>query len=152
MTSTYEEKEALIPRTAFIALAFILIASDAFLLICCLFDISSWWMFAVTTIVFIPIIVFAYLLKMKIRADGNVLTLSLLKTYRIPYTDIIDVKIGDIDIIRNYSGWGIKKVKFKNLICPGFERGVSFKVAGRRVFTVSTTDPDALVAATGQKE
>ena len=71
---------------------------------------------------------------------------GILRMYPVPLTNIIDVKTGDIDIMRNYSGWGIKKVRFKTYACPGIDTAVSVKAAGRLVITVTTSDPEGLAA------
>ena len=51
---------------------------------------------------------------------------------------------GDDDVTRNYSGWGIKKVKFRNYTAHGIEGAVTVKLAGRIVLTMTCIDRDAL--------
>lgn len=153
MTVKYEEIENIIPKNAFYALIFILIASDAFMLVCALADIGTeMWMFAITTVIFAIIIVAAFFVKMKVSVDDEKIVVILVKKYVIPFSDIIDHKVGDIDIIRNYSGWGIKNVKFKNLICAGYEKGITLKLIGRKVMTVSLSDPEAFVSFIPEKK
>lgn len=148
MAPVFEEKEDLLPRTAFIALLVIFVVSDAFLLVCTQIQEMNTpiWMFAITTVIFALIIVLVYLIKMRIVVENDVLHISLIKEYSIPFADIIDYKTGDIDIIKNYSGWGLKSVKFKNIVCAGYEQGVTLKLMGRKVFTITTSRPEELVA------
>jgi hypothetical protein len=146
--AVFEETESILPRVAFIALVAILIATDAFIGICTQIDEigTDVWMFAVSTALFTIIILVFFFVKLRVSVDNSIITIRFIKKYEIPFTDIIDLKVGDIDIIRNYSGWGLKGVKFKNLICSGYERGISLKLLGKRVFTLSLNDPDALAA------
>jgi hypothetical protein len=146
--AVFEEVQSVLPRIAFIALAAILIATDAFIGICTQIDTigTEIWMFAVTSVLFVVIILAFFFIKLKVSVSDDIITIRFVKKYDIPFSDVIDSKIGDIDIIRNYSGWGLKGVKFKNLICAGYERGISLKLLGKRVFTISLSDPEALSA------
>ena len=148
MAPLYEETESILPRNAFIALASTLIATDIFILICTqIEEISTpFWMFTASTVIFAIPIIACYLVKLRISIDDDMIRLRLIKTYEIRLDEIIDYKIGDISIIRNYSGWGLKGVKFKNLICVGYDLGISFKIMGKRVVTISTSDPDAVAS------
>jgi hypothetical protein len=144
MTKAFEEIQDIMPRQAFIIMAAVLIATDLFILICLFIESvgTPIWMFAVTTVLFAAIIIFLYFVKLRISIEDDVIYLSLLRKYIIPFGEVIDKKTGDIEIIRNYSGWGMKKVVFKNLICIGYDRGVSLKLTGRRVTTISLSDPE----------
>ena len=153
MVTTYEETEFIIPRIAFHALLFILISTDAFILICTQLNIGTdMWMFYVTTIIFTIIILIFYFIRLKITIDNDVLTIKYIKKYIIPFSDIIDLKTGDVNIIKNYSGWGLKNIKFKNFICNGYENGISLKIVGKKVFTFSTSDPEGLAALLPKKQ
>ncbi|MCK9322370.1 MAG: hypothetical protein RBR05_04315 [Candidatus Methanomethylophilaceae archaeon] len=152
MVPTYEETEFIIPRIAFHALLFILISTDAFILICTQLNIGTdMWMFYITTVIFAVIILIFYFIRLKIVIENDVITIKYLKKYIIPFSDIIDFKIGDVNIIKNYSGWGLKNIKFKNFICNGYENGISLKVMGRKIFTFSTSDPDHLATLLPKK-
>ena len=148
MAKTFEETQDLLPRNAFVMLTAVLVATDIFLLMCSFIGSigTPIWMFYVSSIVFAAIILFCFFLKLRIWIEDDVIHIRFLKRYDIPFSDIIDYKTGDVDIIRNYSGWGIKKGTFKNLISIGYDRGVSLKLMGRRVITISVSDPDEFVA------
>jgi len=153
MVPKYEETEFIIPRVAFYALLFIFISTDAFILICTQLNIGTYmWMFYVTTVIFAVIILIFYFIRLKIVIENDVITIKYLKKYIIPFSDIIDFKTGDVNIIKNYSGWGLKNIKFKNFICNGYENGISLKVVGRKVFTFSTSDPEGLAALLPKKQ
>ena len=148
MTETFKETQDILPRDAFLIMAAVLIATDLFILACSFIESISTplWMFISTSVIFAAIIVFLMLVKLRISVADGVITLRFLKQYVILFEDIIDNKVGDLDIIRNYSGWGIKKVTFKNLICVGYDRGISLKLTGRKVMTISLSDPEGFAA------
>jgi len=148
MAKTFEEVQNILPKDAFVIMSVVLIATDVFILICCFIESLNipLWVFGATSVIFAAIIVFCLSVKLRIFVENGVIHIRFLKRYAIPFGEIIDHKVGDIDVIRNYSGWGIKKVTFKNLICAGYDNGVSLKLTGRRVFTLSIGDPDTFAS------
>ena len=147
-TETFAEVQDLMPRDAFMIMAAVLIATDAFVLICSFIETvnTPLWMFIATSAIFGGMIIFCWAVKLRISVKDNVIFIKLIKQHVIPFEEVIDHKTGDISIIRNFSGWGIKKVSFKNFICLGHDRGVSMKLTGRRVVTVSLSDPDGFAS------
>ncbi|MCL2317513.1 MAG: hypothetical protein FWC44_00445 [Methanomassiliicoccaceae archaeon] len=148
MTKAFEEVQDLIPRNAFLIMTFALAATAAFMFVCSFIEEigTPIWMSAATAVIFAGMIIFCFVVKLRVIIEDNVVSIRLLKRYDIKFEEIIDFKTGDISIIRNYSGWGIKKVAFKNLVCVGYDNGISLKVTGRRVFTISLTDPEAFAS------
>lgn len=144
MAIIFEDTQDLMPRIPLLFLASILIASEAFLVVCCALDYTSWWQAGILAIVSIIVFAFCYLVKIRITVDDTAVTFRMIKTYTVPFDHIIDVKKGDVDIMRNYSGWGIKKVKFKNYVSHGIDSAVSLKITGRTVITATVSDPDEL--------
>ena len=120
MSTEYTEIEDIFPRTTFLILAITL------------------------TLIVILVIPFCYFLKVRIVIEDGKLNAGILRMFTVPLDHVIDVKTGDIDILRNYSGWGIKKVRFKTFACPGIDSAVSVKLKGRIVLTVTTNDPEVL--------
>jgi len=150
----FEEVQDLLPRNAFMMMAIILIATDAFILLWYFVGPESipLWMFGVTTVIFGAVIIICWMVKLRIRIEENTISVGFLKQLVIPFEEVIDHKTGDIGIIRNYSGWGIKKVSFKNYICVGYDDGVSMKLTGRRVVTVSLSDPEVFASLLPEKK
>ncbi|MFA6870362.1 MAG: hypothetical protein WCQ63_05225 [Methanomethylophilus sp.] len=145
MAVDFEETEAMFPRPAFIALTGTLIATDAFILLTILWDLGTNWLeFGITTVVFAAFIVIGYASRIRIRiADGMVRT-SLFRRLTIPLQDIRDWRTGDIDEIKNYTGYGFKKNKYRTYVCPGVDTAFSFK-AGRFVVTATSRHVDEIV-------
>ncbi len=104
---------------------------------------ASWQpaLFALITGIAAVLIIFV---KLRIRVDDENITVGFVRMYTVPLAHVIDVKKGDIDVARNYSGWGIKKVKFRNYTTHGVDGAVTVKLAGRNVLTMTCRDPDAL--------
>lgn len=147
--AAYKETEFLISKIAFQMLLLILIATDIFILICTQLDIGTEaWMFYIATIVFTVVILIFYFLRLHIEIDteSSKIIITYMKKRTIPFSDVIDHKTGDIDIIKNYSGWGPKNIRYKNYICHGYDRGISFKLRGRMIVTLSTSDPEAIAS------
>lgn len=64
MSADFEETEKLFPRPAFLALAGILIATEAFIIVCACFGLGiKTWAIAVTGIVFAAVIAVAWWLR-----------------------------------------------------------------------------------------
>lgn len=146
--SIFEETQNTLPKESFLMLLFILVATDLFILVSSFVDSmgTPLWMFFASTAIFTSVILFFVFVKLKIRVENGHIHIRYIKKYDIPFEEIIDYKTGDVDIIRNYSGWGIKKVTFKNFISNGYDLGVSLKLTGHRVFTFSLSDPEEFVA------
>ncbi len=140
----FEDTQDLVPKIPLLFLSVILVATEVFIVICCALNYTSWWQAGVLAVIFVIVFAFCHFVKIKITVDENNVTFYLLKPYTVPLDHVIDVKKGDIDILRNYSGWGIKKVKFRNYVSHGIDGAVSVKVTGRMVVTVTTTRPDEL--------
>ncbi|MDR3075406.1 MAG: hypothetical protein LBU30_05150 [Candidatus Methanoplasma sp.] len=132
------------PRNSLAIMASVLAATSLFILLCAFIESvkTPIWMFIATSVIFAAIMIFCLSAKIRISIEDEVLHIRFLRLHMIPLENIIDYKIGDLSIMRNYSGWGISKVTFKNIIAIGYERGISMKVSGRRVFTISLSDPE----------
>ncbi|MCL1811387.1 MAG: hypothetical protein FWG41_04120 [Methanomassiliicoccaceae archaeon] len=145
---TFEEVQDILPKNAFVILTAALLATVVFMLMCTFIESigTPMWMFVSTSVIFAGVILFCFFVKLRVSIVNTTVHVRFLKKYDIPFDEIIDHKVGDISIIRNYSGWGIKKVTFKNLISVGYDRGVSLKLTGRKVVTISLSDPDRFVS------
>ena len=143
----YEETELLIPKQAYYILTFTLVATAVFMIVCTTFiDEIEWPMVLAVCIVFGFVTLLFGVLQVRIAIDEDKIAIGYIRTLVIPMDQIIDLKTGDIDVIRNYSGWGIKKVQFKTYACHGYEQGVSLKVKGRKVVTFTTADPEKVAS------
>ena len=63
------------------------------------------------------------------------------------FEEIIEVRIGELNVIKNYSNWTLKGVKYRTYSAVGEDMGVGLKITGKRVIYLSTKDPEALAAA-----
>ena len=62
----------------------------------------------------------------------------------IPLDRIIDTRKGELNIIKNYSDWTLKGVRYKTYSAIGEDMGIGLKVMGKRVYYLSTNDADAM--------
>ena len=148
MSADFEEHDRIFQQMPYIFMVGVFAAASAFIAVCAALGVGGtpWWMFYTTAIITAFVAAFCRWLSVRILVEDGVFNSGILRMYPVPLTDIIDVKTGDIDIMRNYSGWGIKKVRFKTYACPGIDTAVSVKAAGRLVITVTTSDPEGLAA------
>lgn len=144
MAVIFEETQDIIPNISLKILILIIVATEVFIAACCALDYTAWWQFGLLTLVFVIFFCICYFVKIRITVTERDISVRMLKTFTVPLDHVIDVKKGDIDIMRNYSGWGIKKVKFKNYAAPGIDGAVSAKLTGRTVLTVTTRHVDEL--------
>ena len=144
VAATFEEKQDLIPEIPLKIMVLSLIACVAFIIICSALGLTEWWQSAAFAAVSAAVIAVCLFVKVRITVDEANITVRRLRPYTVPLDHIIDVKKGDIDIMRNYSEWGIKKVKFRNYTVHGVEGAVSVKLLGRIVLTMTTARPDEL--------
>ena len=139
--------EPVVPRNLAYVILAILVSTDAFLLVCTFIEEidTPIWMFSASSIIFAIAIVAVLILRLKITIENDVLTVRIIKKIEIPFESIMDHRIGDIERIKNYSEWGFKDVKYYNFICLGIYRGVTLKLLGKRIVTVSLINPEGLM-------
>lgn len=147
MSEAYEEVQSLIPGIAFKMLVATLLATDLFMLLCTQLDIGmEMWMVGAATVVFAALILLFLLLKIRVTVNNDGVTLKYVRTMFIPMENIIDRRTGDIDAIKNYSGWGTKGVKYRNFVSHGYEEGISLKVKGMTIVTFTSADPEKIAS------
>ena len=146
--------EPVVPRNLAYVILAILVSTDAFLLVCTSIEEidTPLWMFFASSIIFAIAIVAALILRLKITIENDVLTVRIIKKIEIPFESVMDHRIGDIERIKNYSEWGFKDVKYHNFICLGIYRGVTLKLLGKKIVTISTRDPESLIGIVLKKE
>ncbi len=145
MAIQFEETQDLIPETPLKILLACMGATVIFMVACYAAGIitASWQPALMALIVGVAAVIVIFI-KLRIVVDEENITVGFIRKYRVPLAHIIDVKKGDIDVARNYSGWGIKKVKFRNYTTNGIDGAVTIKLAGRNVLTMTCEDPDTL--------
>ncbi len=68
----------------------------------------------------------------------------IIRTTSIPKEQIIDTKVGELNIIKNYSNWTLKGVRYHTYSVIGEDMGIGLKVTGKRVYFLSSKDPQAI--------
>lgn len=147
MTAVYTEEQNILPKNAMMALVLIVVATDVFLLICTQLGLGiSLTMFGVITVAFIAVVLPFALIKLRITVDDEAITVNYIRKIVVKKEKVIGCKIGDIDILRNYSAGSVRNTKYKNYVCHGYDRGVSLKIEGKLVITFTSADPEAVAA------
>ncbi len=145
MAIQFEETQDLIPETPLKILLACMGATLVFMVACYFAGIiTASWQPAIAAFIVGVAAVLVIFVKLRIVVDEENITVGFIRKYTVPLAHVIDVKKGDIDVARNYSGWGIKKVKFRNYTTNGIDGAVTIKLAGRNVLTMTCKDPDTL--------
>ena len=61
-------------------------------------------------------------------------------------------RLEDENIIKNYSDWTLKGVKYKTYSVIGLDLGIGLKVTGKRVFFMSAEDPERIASLLPKEE
>ena len=86
-----------------------------------------------------------FVLRVSLKVEDGDITVRFIRTLRYPQKRILDVKKGDIDVLRDYSGWGHgTRVRYRTIAVPGIDGAVSIKLGGKEVLTITTRRPDEL--------
>ena len=99
-------------------------------------------------IIFAIAIMFCFISKFTISIyDDRIEITHILRKVTVKFEEIIEVRIGELNVIKNYSNWTLKGVKYRTYSAVGEDMGVGLKITGKRVIYLSTKDPEALAAA-----
>lgn len=153
MTVEYEEVQDIVPPISSFLMALTLVATTSFCAAISLLDpelIGIRWTVLIGALSAAGIFLI-HILKIRTIVEDGVLTVRLVRKITVPLEQVIDIKTGDIDILRNYSGWGIKKITFKTFAANGVDTAVSLKLTGRRVLTMTTRKSEDLVRVLGSR-
>ncbi len=149
MDPAYLESRVVLPRNLTIILTLVLLATWAFMTgykYLYYPDIPDAAIIG-SGIVFIIGCAICFLWKFSITVyDDRIEMKYAFMTTSIPKEQIIDTRVGELNIIKNYSDWTLKGVKYKTFSAIGEDMGIGLKVTGKRVFFMSTTDPEAIAA------
>ncbi len=148
MDPVYQESRMVLPKNLAIILTLVLAATWAFMAVYKFVyypDIPDAAIIAVGA-AFIVCCLICFLLKFTITIDDEKITMkyAFMKS-EVPKEQIIETRMGEFNIIKNYSDWTLKGVKYKSYSVIGEEMGVGLKVTGKRVFFMTTTNPEAII-------
>lgn len=148
MEPSYRESRMILPKNLAIIAALMLIASYAAILVTDYFyDCSSDAINIACGVVFLIAIVICFALRFTTEIYGDRIELKyIVKKTVIPFEQIIETKTGELNIIKSYTAWSLKGVKYHTYSAVGEDMGVGLKVTGKRVYYFSTTDPDTVAS------
>lgn len=144
MAIQYEESRRYLDKPSLSILLGFLIATDVFVVICFFCDLilDPIWVAAIVAVSVVGAVV-GYFLRLSISIDDEAVTVSFVRKHVYPKKRILDAKKGDIDVLRDYSGWGHgTSIKYRTYSVPGIDGAVSVKLGGKEVLTFTTQNPD----------
>ncbi len=149
MDPVYQESHPVLPRNLSIILTIVLAATWLFMIVYKfvyypeLPDLAL----IVTGVAFAIACVMCFLMNFSVRVYEDSIEMKyLFFRVQLPKEQIIDTRTGELNIIKNYSDWTLKGVKYKTYSVIGLDLGVGLKVTGKRVFFFSAEDPEAISA------
>jgi len=147
MAVQFEETHRYLDKESFTILLIALAATDIFMIVCYAVGwVEELWMpLVIIAVTAIGALMGFFLRLTVVVEDGELRVSFFIRTLRYPQKRILDVKKGDIDILRDYSGWGHgTKVRYRTYAVPGIDDAVSVKLGGKEVVTISTERMDEL--------
>lgn len=155
MDSRYLESRPILPRMLTYIMAAVLMSTVAFMVFSEYIlrtDMPS-WAIPVVAAVFVIIIVASYMMRFTVNVGDDAIEIRYaVKKMRIPLDEVIDSRVGELALIRNYDRWSLKGVKHKAYMAIGEDDGVALKLTGKRVLVLSSTDAESLYAAVPKDE
>jgi len=155
MDPEYKESRSILPRNLTILLTVMLVVAWISILVTRQFYYSGIPMIALTVcgVIFAAAIILCFVMRFDITVyEDRVEIFYIYKTTTIPKEQIIDTRVGELNRIKNYSDWNLKGVKYSTSSAVGEEMGLGLKVTGKRVFYLSSKDPEAIAALLPKKE
>jgi len=146
MAVQFEETHKYLGKEPFMILLIAVVATDVFMALSYAMGwVTEMWEVLVLVAVTVIGLAIGFLLRVSIVIEDGDITVRFIRTLRYPQKRILDVKKGDIDILRDYSGWGHgTKVRYRTIAVPGIDSAVSVKLGGKEVLTITTERPDEL--------
>ena len=149
MEPSYQESRMLLPKNLAILLAAMLIITWVAMLVTKLFYYQGMSMTAILIcgVFFAACVLICFGARFTTTVyDDRIEIFYIVKKTVIPKSEIITTRVGELNIIKNYSDWTLKGVKYKTYAAAGEEMGIGLKVTGKRVFHLSSKDPEAIAA------
>ncbi|MBR6214196.1 MAG: hypothetical protein IKQ67_06100 [Candidatus Methanomethylophilaceae archaeon] len=149
MEPSYQESRMILPKNLAILLAAMLVITWVAMLVTKLVYYQGMSMMAIIICgVFFGICIIAcFAARFTVTVyDDRLEILYVIRKTVIPKSEIITFRIGELNIIKNYSDWTLKGVKYKTYAAVGEDMGIGLKVTGKRVFHLSSKDPEAIGA------
>ena len=148
MESSYQESRMILPKNLAILLSAMLVVTWIAMVVTkyAYSDLPTMALI-VCGVVFAVCVILCFAMRFSITVyDDRIEIFYIVKRTTIPKSEIITTRTGEINLIKNYSDWNLKGVKYKTYSAIGEEMGIGLKVTGKRVFYLSSKDPEAIAA------
>jgi len=148
MESSYQESRMILPKNLAILLSAMLVVTWIAMVVTkyAYSDLPTVALI-ICGVVFAICVILCFAMRFSITVyDDRIEIFYIVKRTTIPKSEIITTRTGEINLIKNYSDWNLKGVKYKTYSAIGEEMGIGLKVTGKRVFYLSSKDPEAIAA------
>ena len=149
MDPAYQESRMIVPKNLAILMAVMLIVTWAsmlftrYVLNISMPELALWisGAFFITTI----LLIFAMKYSLKVY-DDRIEAFYIFRTTTLMKSDILETKSGELNIIKSYTPWSLKGVRYRTFSAIGDEMGVGLKMKGKRVYYLASVDPEVVLA------
>ena len=148
MESSYQESRMILPKNLAILLSAMLVVTWIAMVVTkyAYSDLPTVALI-ICGVVFAICVILCFAMRFSITVyDDRIEIFYIVRRTTIPKSEIITTRTGEINLIKNYSDWNLKGVKYKTYSAIGEEMGIGLKVTGKRVYYLSSKDPEAIAA------
>jgi len=149
MDPSFQESRMVLPKNLALLLTAVLIITIASMVVTkmCYYQNMNEWAIGICAIVFAISIILCFIMRYSVTVyDDRIEVFYIVKKTVIPIEEIIDTKVGEITVIKNYANWNLKGVKYRTYSAIGDDYGVGLKLTGKRVLYLSSKDHETLYA------
>jgi hypothetical protein len=149
MDPAYQESRMIVPKNLAILMAVMLIVTWAsmlftrYVLNISMPELALWISGAFFIVAILLIFAMKYSLKVY---DDRIEAFYIFRTTTLMKSDILETKSGELNIIKSYTPWSLKGVRYRTFSAIGDEMGVGLKMKGKRVYYLASVDPEAVLA------
>lgn len=147
MEAIYRESRPILPRQLLYLTVLVVIATLAFMAVSKYVlgtDMPDWAIPVVGAVLLVATLACAVLRFDLEVTEDKVTIMHAFRKVEVPMEHIIDSRMGETALIRNYGGYNLKGVKHNFYSAIGEDEGVAMKIAGKRVIVISCVDPEAV--------
>ena len=147
MEPEYQESRMILPKNLAIILSLVLAATWLSIVVTRYVYYSGIPESAIIIVgvVVIIAVILAFVLRFRITVyPDRIDIMYIIRTTSIPKEQVIDTRVGELNVIKNYSNWTLKGVKYHTYSAIGEDMGIGLKVTGKRVYYLSSKDPQAI--------
>lgn len=149
MEPSYQESRMILPKNLAILLSAMLVITWLAMIVTkfAYYDGLSTTAIVICGVFFAICVILCFAMRYSVTVhEDRIEIFHIIKRATILKEEIITTRTGEMNIIKNYSDWNLKGVKYRTYSVVGEEMAIGLKVTGKRVYYLSSKDPEAIAA------